>query len=287
MFTKKFVFYILAGSMLLTSSNVIYASSQASAGTVTITTMQTSKKTVQKPQVIKNMQIFLNGEKATINDPIVSVSGTTLLPIRSVGELLNCTVDFDSKNKVAIVRLEDTTLEIPLGYSFIVNNRQVIQIPVASLTYNSKIYLPVRAISENLPNVDIKYYSDIHTISITTEGAESINASTSAPIVVDREGWVFMGTKEMHELLKKKGFDGTGSDITYSIKHKEYAHYEKVLIAIDLQKDQLRLYNIKEMIPNIDFTSGIKRYQTENQEYVVIIGEDKEDLEKQVKSYQL
>lgn len=283
---KKYFYLILASIMLFSTANELYARSGVSASPITIATMKNSQMVTQTPKVLNSTQVFFNGKKITINDPIILVKGATMLPIKSIGKLLNCTTEFDNSNKVAIIKSGDKILEIPLYYSFIVDNGQVKKTSVASLNYDSKTYLPIRTLSENLQNVSITYFADTHTISITTDDSESINSSISEPIAVDKKGWIFMGTKEMHELLKKNGFTGTGSDINYSIKHKEYAHYEKVLIALDLQKDTMRLHNIKQMIPNIDFTSGIKRYQTENQEYVVIIGKDKNDLEKQVNSYQ-
>ena len=57
---------LAAGSMMLTTSSSLYASSQFNASPVTVATMKTAQKVAQKPQVLNSIQILLNGKKATL-----------------------------------------------------------------------------------------------------------------------------------------------------------------------------------------------------------------------------
>ena len=87
-----------------------------------------------------------------------------------MGDLLDISVDYIESNKVAIAENAKAKLELPLGYNQAVKDMSLV-LPIDEankstriLSYNSRTYLPVRFISENLGfNID---YAD-KTISIT------------------------------------------------------------------------------------------------------------------------
>ncbi|MBP3887707.1 MAG: copper amine oxidase N-terminal domain-containing protein [Cellulosilyticum sp.] len=167
----------LVTTLLLTStgSSPVYAAtpiSTTSASQTTISLMQSSKPDMSTTaQEAKDIKITLNGKPVSLSDPILNDKGSTLLPIRSIGELLGVTVNYDADHRVAIASDSDTVLEVPLGYNFGILNGTKKGIPnTKSIVYNSRTYLPVRFVAESL-DVKIEYIAKTRTVAITTEQA--------------------------------------------------------------------------------------------------------------------
>ncbi|HHX62413.1 MAG TPA: copper amine oxidase N-terminal domain-containing protein [Epulopiscium sp.] len=120
-----------------------------------------------------NIKIMVNNKPATLTDPIIMDNERVFLPLRSLGDLLNINVDYIANIKVAKAQNAKTFLELPLGYNQAVKNKTLI-LPIDTsnkntriISYNSRTYLPVRFISENL-GYQISYGNN--TVSITTDG---------------------------------------------------------------------------------------------------------------------
>ena len=77
-------------------------------------------------------------------------NGRTMLPARFVAEALGGTVGWDeAEQKVTIVK-DATTLEIFIGEPFAVVNGEPVQLDSPAFIENSRTYLPIRFIAENL-----------------------------------------------------------------------------------------------------------------------------------------
>lgn len=164
---------ILAAALCMmfaaTGSTTVYAASTNSASQTTIQLMKSeTPKTTTSAKPAQNIKVTLNGSPVTLSAPILNDNGSTLLPVRALGNLLGISINYDSNAKVAIASDEDTTLEIPIGYSFGVNNG--VKAPIVgarSTLYNASTYLPVRYVSEQL-GIKIDYKSESKTVAITT-----------------------------------------------------------------------------------------------------------------------
>ena len=121
--------------------------------------------TKAKPAQIK---IFVNGQEKSLSDPIIMENNRILLPVRALGSLLDIDVNYLAEHKVATATNSTAHLELPLGYNKAVKDKSII-LPIdtsnpntRTVLYNSRTYLPVRFISENL-GYKISY-ADSHTI---------------------------------------------------------------------------------------------------------------------------
>ena len=178
--SQKYLFLtalVCASLLSNVSSSHIYAASTnatgASASTQTISLMKatTPSKAASPKEVARKVCVngnYLSGIK------VLDQNGTTLLPLRSVAEALNCEVNFDPTNKVAIVLSDNNTIELPLGYTFGVINGTKTNISgnASSVLYNASTYLPVRFVSEAL-SCSISYDSTSKTVFITTDNSSS------------------------------------------------------------------------------------------------------------------
>ena len=104
------------------------------------------------------IKITINGIEQTLTNKPKSINGTTYLPLRELGDLLNLKTEYlKERNSVSVVS-ETQSLDISLSGQDSV-----------ALIENGKTYLPLRFISENL-GYGIIY--DNGTILITTEPTE-------------------------------------------------------------------------------------------------------------------
>lgn len=183
--TQKYLFLtaLVCASLLsnVSSSNIYAASSSPTASTQTITLMKAT--TPSKAAIPKEVsrKVCVNGNYLS-GIKVLDQNGTTLLPLRSVAESLNCEVNFDPTNKVAIVLSDNNTIELPLGYTFGVINgtKTAISGNASSVLYNASTYLPVRFVSEAL-SCSINYDSTSKTVFITTNGGSASEVMGTAP----------------------------------------------------------------------------------------------------------
>lgn len=165
---------IVTGTLLSTSFNntTVYAStSNASQSAINLSKIEKANPNSTTAKVSNDFKVTLNGKPVNLADPIVIDNGSTLLPVRAIANLLGIQVGYDDANKIAIATTENTTLEIPLGLTKAVNNGKVISINnnARSILYNSKTYLPIRFVSEQL-KISIDYLDPTKTIVISTNG---------------------------------------------------------------------------------------------------------------------
>jgi len=104
-----------------------------------------------------NFPIYLNGKKVALSTTPMIIEGTTYLPVRALGELLDLKVDYDEKESVAILEDTKTTnrLDLPLGYTYALHNGSIVPIDATNTTkgipsINGKSYLPLRFVATSL-----------------------------------------------------------------------------------------------------------------------------------------
>ena len=137
-----------------------------------------------------NFNVYVNGNKVNLTDKILVVNGNSFLPLRAIGDAIGATTSWDASSKIAKIEFTNyggvtTSIEMSSDCTkMLVNGTTTVNVSnqnTSTATFidpsTSCIYLPVRAISENLEGVRIEYFSTTRTISITTNGATPIDPS--------------------------------------------------------------------------------------------------------------
>ncbi|MBR5539002.1 MAG: metallophosphoesterase [Clostridia bacterium] len=99
---------------------------------------------------IDSLTATVNGESKTLDAAPIIKSSRTMLPVRFVAENLGATVGWDDATKTVSVKSADTTIEIVIGASTAKVNGKEIALDSPAFIENSRTYLPVRVVAENL-----------------------------------------------------------------------------------------------------------------------------------------
>lgn len=168
---------------------------RASSSAIEMKTMNYSKVDIS---AIKegNFNVYVNGNKVNLTDKILVVNGNSFLPLRAIGDAIGATTSWDAVNKIAKIEFTNydnitTSIEMSSDCTkMLVNGTTVVNVSnqnTSTATFidpsTSRIYLPVRAISENLAGVKIEYFNDTRTISITTNSLTPTDPNV--PMTVD------------------------------------------------------------------------------------------------------
>ena len=124
---------------------------------------ETSGQTVNL--VLGQSTAQINGKDVTMTAPAQVVSGSTLVPLRFVGEAFGCDVQWISDTRTAMVTLEDQTIEVPIGQTYAVINGEKINVAVPGQLINGSTFVPLRFIGENL-GAKVDYDATTKGISI-------------------------------------------------------------------------------------------------------------------------
>jgi|GEM_PF-1736628 len=105
--------------------------------------------TVVKLQ-IGNMTGYVNGVAKTLDAAPIIRNSRTMLPVRFVAENLGATVGWDGATSTVTVKTDTTTLEIKIGAATAKINGAEVTLDSPAFIENSRTYLPVRFVAENL-----------------------------------------------------------------------------------------------------------------------------------------
>ncbi len=107
------------------------------------------KKTEIK-MTIDSLTASVNGEAKTLDAAPIIRNSRTMLPVRFVAENLGGAVGWDDATKTVSVKSADTTIEIVIGATTAKVNGKEIMLDSPAFIENSRTYLPVRVVAENL-----------------------------------------------------------------------------------------------------------------------------------------
>ena len=80
--------------------------------------------------------------------PFIDANNRTLVPLRKTMETYGCDVGWDQATRTASVKMDDTTVLVGIGNSYITVNGEKVAIDTAAQIVNSRTYLPIRAVLE-------------------------------------------------------------------------------------------------------------------------------------------
>ncbi|MBR5538402.1 MAG: family 43 glycosylhydrolase [Clostridia bacterium] len=114
-----------------------------------VVTPPVAQKTEIK-MTIDSLIATVNGESKTLDAAPIIRNSRTMLPVRFVAENLGATVGWDDATKTVSVKSADTTIEIVIGAATAKVNGKEIALDSPAFIENSRTYLPVRVVAENL-----------------------------------------------------------------------------------------------------------------------------------------
>ncbi len=114
-----------------------------------VVTPPAAEKTEIK-MTIDSLTATVNGEAKTLDAAPIIRNSRRMLPVRFVAENLGATVGWDDATKTVSVKSPDTTIEIVIGASVAKVNGKEIALDSPAFIENSRTYLPVRVVAENL-----------------------------------------------------------------------------------------------------------------------------------------
>ncbi len=122
---------------------------------------------VQAAGVMQAIQlnVEVNGKKLRLQDRPYVISERTLIPVRDIAEAMGAQVIWDGSKKEVTVQLGDTKLLLKVGSTTVYVNGKSIQSDVKTQIINSRTYVPLRLISEQL-GATVNWYQASKTITI-------------------------------------------------------------------------------------------------------------------------
>ncbi len=99
---------------------------------------------------IDSLTASVNGERKVLDAAPIIRNSRTMLPVRFVAENLGGAVGWDDATKTVSVKSADTTIEIVIGATTAKVNGKEITLDSPAFIENSRTYLPVRVVAENL-----------------------------------------------------------------------------------------------------------------------------------------
>ena len=98
------------------------------------------------------VEICVDGNFVQFNDnmgyPFIDSHNRTQVPLRATMETCGCNVDWNSAYRIAIVQHGGTTVQVPIGESYILVNGRKVENDTVAIIRNSRTYLPIRAVLE-------------------------------------------------------------------------------------------------------------------------------------------
>lgn len=96
--------------------------------------------------------ISINGKSVDFTEdsgyPFVDENNRTLVPLRVTMEAAGAYVDWNSNNQIVQVLTSHTTILVPIGKNYILNNGEKIETDTKAIIKNGRTYLPIRAVLE-------------------------------------------------------------------------------------------------------------------------------------------
>ena len=133
-----------------------------------------SDKEINKP--IENEEITTSRESESEGKTIITKSAEELgalnkndrllIPLRDVAELTGCRVEWDGNTKTACAKKGKNTVKFLINSNEYYVNDKVYELDIPAEIYDSKTYVPLRAVSEGL-GVSIEYDSDNKTVTLS------------------------------------------------------------------------------------------------------------------------
>lgn len=112
---------------------------------------------------------YVNGEAKELDAAPIIRGNRTMLPVRFVAENLGATVAWDPTTSTAILKTEEVEIKITIGAAEAYVNGEAVTLDAPAFIENSRTYLPVRFVAENL-GATVEWDGETSTATITLGG---------------------------------------------------------------------------------------------------------------------
>lgn len=110
--------------------------------------------------------VYVNNEKVEFDVAPVMENGRVLVPLRGVFEKLGAKVDWNKSISEVVIKDGNNEIEILLGKKKVIVNGEVKDIDIPAKMINSRTFVPVRFVSENLGH-EVKWDQAANSVYIT------------------------------------------------------------------------------------------------------------------------
>ena len=122
-------------------------------------------KVISAPPV-SEIKVILNGEAIKFDQPPVSDSGRTMVPLRAIFEALGAKVEWNQSTQKITSAKGSNKVTLTLGSKTMYKNGSAITLDVPPKVVNSRTLVPVRAVAEAY-GCDVKWEQHSQTVIIT------------------------------------------------------------------------------------------------------------------------
>ncbi len=148
---------------------------------------------------------------------------TTFVPIRFVSEALGAdSVEWDNQKSEAVISYKGKTIRLPKGKNGGYVNGQYVSIPGGVQLVNSRTYVPVRFVSEEL-DCSVNWIHETYTVDIEKEGVVVPPSMVAKRSYTDDE--IYWLSKIIHAESQGEPMEGkiaVGNVVLNRVKSKDY-----------------------------------------------------------------
>lgn len=112
------------------------------------------------------IDVRVNGKYVDSDTPPYIKNGRTMVPIRAISEALGATVEYDDATRTAKITRGEKVIEITMNEQTAKVNGAATALDAPAENVNSRIFVPVRFISEGF-GLSVKWYDDSKSVIIT------------------------------------------------------------------------------------------------------------------------
>lgn len=114
-------------------------------------------------------KVTLNGELVKFNNqyPIID-NGTTLVPIRAIGEMLKAKVEWDQAKGIATVKKGDKTIKLYTGTTTAYINDDEYELEVSAEVVNNRTLVPLRFVAESL-DMEVIWHGETRMVELVSK----------------------------------------------------------------------------------------------------------------------
>lgn len=113
----------------------------------------------------EEVKIVVNNKKLNPDVPPFILNGRTLVPLRSIFEALGAEVEWDDATQTVTAFKEKTTIKLKIGDNKLYVNGDAVILDVVAAIYDSRTFVPARAVSEAL-KAQVEWDESTYTVII-------------------------------------------------------------------------------------------------------------------------
>ncbi len=130
------------------------------------------------PAQAQNVNIIVNGQQVSFDQPPIERGGRVFVPLRGVFERLGATVVYD--NGTINATGNGRNIQLHIGSTSAIVNGQTTYLDVAPFLVGARTLVPLRFISESL-GANVNWDGNSHTVTVAMAGQQYTSPPTYAP----------------------------------------------------------------------------------------------------------